>query len=192
MKGGRIAILAVICTVLLFGMVMAQGYYDWMPKGGCLLLVETLDRCADCDDIQAILKAKRTQEEWKAFFQGKQGAFAGLTEKQVKTLVAYLAVNMPVAGVNLPEDQKKIDCSALPLDGRIQTLESCTLCHPVGPALTQDKDIAGWRGLYGRTPHDEVELSQKAIETLSYYLFINTPMAMEEIPEEHRVELPGF
>ena len=192
MKKGRIILLVAIGMIFSFAIVLAQDYYDWMPKGGCQLLVEVLDRCGDCDDIQAIFKAKRTQEEWETYFQARQGSLASMTDQQVNTLVAYLAVNMPAEEVNLPEDQKKIDCSSLPLDGWILTLEACTLCHPVAPCLTQEKEIAGWRGLYGRTPHDEVELSQKAVETLSYYLVINTPLATEEIPAEHRAELPGF
>lgn len=193
MKTRKIALLAAIFAGLLFGQALAEeDYYDWMPKGGRQLLFKALERCQGCEGIQDIVKLKKTQDEWKTYFQGKQGALATLTEKQVKTLTAYLAFNLPVKKEKIQQNPEKFDYSMLPPDGRILSLEACTLCHPIGPILTQEKDASGWVGLYGRPPHDEVEFSEQGMKTLTHYLVINTPMAMDEIPDEHKAELPGF
>jgi hypothetical protein len=179
-------------SVLLFaGVVIAKEFsYDFMPKGGSKLLVEALNRCKGCD-LKTILNSKITKEKWKEYLQGK-GALAGMSPKQVETLVTYLAINMPAPKVKIPADPKKLKFSDLPDDGQEILLESCTLCHPLGPVLSEERDVKGWEGIYHTNPHPETNLPKQKLEELINYLGINMPIPDKDIPAELKGKLPGY
>lgn len=87
-----------------------------MPRGGCTLLLEVLENCDDCrDDLQTILRTKRTPEEWGAYFQDR-GAMKNLTEKEITTLVVYLAINLPMEEIYIPKDPGQMKCFDLPYE----------------------------------------------------------------------------
>ena len=84
---------------LLLGLVPAlsqQLDHGFMPKGGKTLLLEFLGSAASDKDVRAIIEARRSEPEWRKTME--RGAKGGLSEIELRTLAAYLATNMPVAG----------------------------------------------------------------------------------------------
>ena len=196
--------LALLAGLTWLGFTLAQAAEDfpWLPRGACQNLVQLLDTCVGCD-AKTVLTSKMTQDQWRDYFTKKQtnqknitaeqkkyGALAGLSNKQAADLVAYLAYNMPVK--KLPSDLRKLDCKNLPPDGRTYLLEKCSLCHPIGPILTQERDVPGWKSAYAFPPHPELKLTDAELSTLVYYLANNMPIPLEKIPKELQAELPGY
>lgn len=208
MKGCKISLfIAMSGLVILFFLEIAQGEEDfpWLPKGECQNLLGMLASCSNCDPITSLATMKKSQEEWRTYFtqkksnrknltpdQQKMGALAGYSKRQSDALTYYLSLNMPVAKGKLPSDPKKVNCSVLPLDGRTYLLEKCSLCHPIGPILTQQRDMSGWRSAYAFPPHPELKLTKVELETLVNYLANNMPLPLEVIPKELQAELPGY
>lgn len=192
-KGKFILSLSMIGLVSIFILGIAQAIQDWswLLKGEQPLLEEVLKKCTGCDSLQTIVATKRTQDEWKAYFNQK-GALKDLNPKEVNALIGYLAINMPVRKESLPGDPQKITVSVLPEDGRTLMLEKCTLCHPLGPILVVNKDATAWRSLYASPPHPELKMPAMEVETLVSYLIYATPIPKEKIPEELMGEIPGF
>ena len=197
-------ILALLAGMTLTALTLAWAADDfpWLPRGGCQNLVEVLNTCIGCDP-KTVLTSQMTQDQWRDYFvkkqtslknataeQKKRGALAGLSSNQATDLTAYLAYNMPIK--KLPSDLKKIDCKDLPLDGRRYLLEKCSLCHPIGPVLTQERDVAAWKSAYAFPPHPELKLTEVELNTLIYYLANNMPIPREKIPKELQAELPGY
>jgi hypothetical protein len=192
-KARTVSIFVVMGLMLFFGTVIAGGgHFDWFPKGGCMLLLEAMENCDGWTELETIMKSKKSEEEWKAYFQSKKGALEGMTEKEVKTLAAYLAYNAPAKKIKVPKNPKKMKCSKLPQSGRILMLEKCSLCHPIGPPLKEDRDVEGWRSAYSFPPHPQLQLSNTELETLIRFLAYNMPLPDEVIPEELKAELPGY
>ncbi len=181
--------IAMASILFLFGTVVAKDVdYSFMPKSGATLLIDVLKKCKTCD-LKTILGSKMTADKWKEYFQSK-GALAGLTPKEVDTLVSYLIINMP--GTSKAMDISKIKNSDLPEDGEMILLEQCSLCHPIGPILTQKRDLKGWQSVYRTNPHPEVGLNKKQQDELFGYLAINMPLNKKQIPAELQGELPGY
>lgn len=173
--------------------------FEFMPKGGREMLLEVVGRCANCDDIVTIVTTRRTQEEWLKYFTGRQsslknladekkkGALATLAERQMSTLVSYLAINTPIPKEKLPKDTKKVDwLSFLPPDGRQLTLEKCMGCHSIGVTVLNAADMRGWAMILRKSDHAVIKLTERETETLKSYLAVNMPVPEEEVPEELR------
>lgn len=185
MKKLKILVPLAIIVAFLVSLAIAQEEYEFMPKGGSTLLLEVLDSSPTCDDIVSIVTAKRTQEEWEAYFTNQESALKDLTEEQVKTLVAYLAINMPIPKEEIPEETEEIDwVTFLPSDGWLITLETCMNCHGLDAALIEERELIGWETLFGGHDHVILPLTEQQWETLEYYLAINMPIPEEDIPEE--------
>lgn len=187
----RIILVASASVLLFFGSAVAKEFnYDFMPKGGSKLLVDVLNRSKGVD-LKFILNGKMTKGKWKEYLQGK-GGLAGLNQKQVDTLINYLTINMPAPKVKIPSDIKKLKFNDLPNDGQEILLESCTLCHPLGPVLSESRDAKGWESVYYTNPHPETKLSKQALDELCTYLGINMPIPDKDIPAELKGKLPGY
>ena len=144
--------------------------YSWVPKGGCAIL-ESLNR----GDLKTIVTQKKSAAEWEKFFSG-----AGLPEKEVKTLAAYLWMNMPLAA---PANQ--LNCAkTLPPDGRTIFLKTCQGCHTIGPILSQERTVVGWFILLEGSAH-ELDLSEETMQAMADYFVINNPVPEEMIPKVH-------
>ncbi len=200
-------LIAIGGMMILFGLGIARGEEDfpWLPQGECQNLLGTLTTCSNCDPITSLVTMKKSQEEWRTYFTKKKstrknltpelqklGALAGLSKRQADALTYYLSINMPLAKGKVPSDPKKVTCSVLPVDGRTYLLEKCSLCHPIGPILTQQRDMNGWRSAYAFPPHPELKLTKVELETLVNYLANNMPLPLEIIPKELQAELPGY
>jgi hypothetical protein len=187
----RIIMVASVSAVLFFGFAVAAEFnYDFMPKGGSHILVDVLNRVKGVD-LKFVLSGKMTKEKWKEYLQGK-GGLAGLNPKQVETFINYLAINMPAPKVKIPSDIKKLKYTDLPIDGQEILLESCTLCHPLGPVLVETRDAKGWESVYYTNPHPETGLSKQAIDELCIYLGLNMPIPDKDIPAALKGKLPGY
>lgn len=215
MKKLRIVVpLLIVAVLVAFALAQEEEEeWAWVPAGGCTLLFEALEDCTTCDDIVSIVTSERTQEEWKEYFEGQEsarengdedeegeetgkGALRGFTEQQINTLLDYLAINMPVAKDELPEDPAEIDCSVLPVEGKKLTLQYCLSCHPMSVVAYEDRDLDGWMVLLEGRTHSQVleanALTEKQIQELAHYLANNMPIPEEDIPEEHRGLPPGY
>ena len=184
MKKLKILVPLAIVVAFFVSLAMAQDQFEFMPKGGSMLLLEVLDS-SSTDDIVSVVTAKRTQEEWEAYFTDQESALKDLTEKEVKTLVAYLAINMPIPEEEIPKETEKIDwVTFLPSDGWLLTLETCMNCHGLDAALIEERELVGWGTLFGGHDHVILPLTKQQWATLEYYLAINMPIPEEDIPEE--------
>ncbi|RKX79807.1 MAG: hypothetical protein DRP87_01610 [Spirochaetes bacterium] len=186
MKSARKKLIITIIIVLaVIGVLFAQGY-DFMPKGGSDILLEVLDKCKNCDDIKNIVTTKRTQDEWKKYFSDK-GALSGLSDKEVTTLVNYLAINMPIPQNKLP---RRYNVNTLPPSGRLIAEERCTLCHPINVAMLERRTYVAWYNLLVHSgDHNIIEHTEQEWDTLAHYLTANAPIPKESLPPELR-ELP--
>ena len=171
------------------GLTQAQARYDWMPNGGCEILM-SLNR----GDLLEIVTAERTgvdssMEEWKQVeitFGKWQKFFADtdLAEKQAKTLAAYLANFMPVPKDGLPQNPKEITCSHLHLDSHQLVIKYCQDCHGLKTPLQNESTVVGWLNLFaGPALGEDTEATAKDQEAMAYYLWINNPVPDELIPE---------
>lgn len=185
-------IAATAAVILAAAASAAVDEYSFMPKGGRDLFVEVLAACANCDDIANVIAAQGSQEAWQKYFSGKQNrqkqaALSGLSEKQAKVLLTYLAVNTPVAKAKLPKDAKNVNwTSVLPPDGRQLTLEKCMGCHSLGVTVLNDADYRAWGMIMRKSDHVVIKMTDKEIETLKQYLAIITPMPEDQVPKQLR------
>jgi mono/diheme cytochrome c family protein len=159
--------------------------YDFMPKGGKALLLEVLGTPPDKAELGKIVRARRTEAEWRAAIapRGK-----GLTDKQLATLVAYLAVNMPLPEAAAQEAAKAKDpASSLPPDGRELAWKQCQSCHSLFTShLTQIRDVQGWRNVFLSPFHRELKASPQEREEFALYSALNMPMKIEDVPQDLR------
>jgi hypothetical protein len=168
-------------------MVPAQGQetYDFMPKGGRVLLLEAIGEPVDAGTMREIVTQKRSVDEWRAIFAEHSGMEGS---NELETLVNYLAVNTPVAAEALDKAQAESDiAAALPPDGRDLAWENCQFCHSLFTAyLTIDRDVQGWRSTFETPFHREMRLTETERETFSRYSAINMPMRYQDVPEDLR------
>ena len=192
MPGWLLGALLGSVVVLADPSMAAEDEYKFMPKGGRHLFVEVLAACANCDDIANVVAAQGSQEAWQKYFSGKQdrqkkAALAGLSDKQAKVLLTYLAVNTPVAKAKLPKDTKNVNwTSVLPPDGRQLALEKCMGCHSIGVTVLNDADYRAWGMIMRKSDHVVIKMTDKEIETLKQYLSIITPMTEDQVPKQLR------
>ena len=171
----KINLIVILALFLFLAGGLAEGFegYEWMPEGGCQILT-SLNR----SDLLNLATTNKTDEEWEKFFADTE-----LTEEQVKTLAAYLALQMPVPKNKLPPNVKELTCDVLPFDGRMVVLKVCQNCHGLGQVVLQEKDLTAWYIQIGARSHNEIELDEKDSQLIVTYLTINMPVSEEAIPE---------
>jgi hypothetical protein len=89
-------VLALAAAGLLAGLAPVLGQqleFGFMPKGGKTLLIEALGHEPKSSELRAIVEARHTEAEWREAMASRT---KGLSERELKTLAAYLAINMPV------------------------------------------------------------------------------------------------
>jgi hypothetical protein len=159
---------------------------DFMPKGGKTLLMEVFGATPDAATLDALAAPARSEADWSAFLAG---ADAKLSDKELRTLAAYLSVNMPAA----PRDKLGSAAAsggiaaALPPDGRELAWNGCQGCHSLFAGyLTQDRDLQGWQNMFQSPFHRELRMTPQQRDEFSRYSAINMPMKIEDVPEELR------
>lgn len=159
--------------------VAAQLTSDFMPAGGKAILAKLLGGTADAGKLREFTGTKHDEDAWRKDIEARG---AGLSEREVATLSAYLAVNMP-----LEESRRDGPISTLPQDGRDLAWFGCQSCHSLFTSyLTQDRDVQGWRGMFESPFHRELKMSPTERETFARYSAINMPMKFEDVPEDLR------
>jgi hypothetical protein len=172
-------------AVLLAGSAFAQGDPGFMPKGGKTLLLETLGTPVDLAEVRRLVAARRSEAEWRDTFSARK---VKLSDKELRTLAAYLADVLPLPAGALEAAQSKGDWSAaLPMDGRDLAWNSCQGCHSIFTGyLTQDRDVSAWLGEFEAPFHRKLEMTQQEREIFAHYSAINMPMKAEDVPEDLR------
>jgi len=180
--GGRLLRAATGALLLSLPLASAAEDHDFMPKGGKALLLELLGKPPDLAEFRVIARARRSEAEWREALAPRAKA---LTERQLATLAAYLAVNMP-----LPEaavKAAKTPSAALPPDGRELAWTGCQACHSLFAShLTQIRDLQGWRNMFLSPFHRELKMSEQEREEFARYSAINMPMKIEDVPQDLR------
>lgn len=180
-------IFPIVLGILLFGLapVLAQGDYSFMPKGGKTLLLEILGSPPDEQELRKVAGERHNEEEWRRTFavRGKT-----LSEREWRTLAAYLAVNMPLPEDGLAQAEKRGGlATALPRDGRELAWNECQFCHSLFTShLTQDRSVQAWLNMFQSPFHREMKMTAQEREEFSRYSTINMPMRVEDVPEELR------
>ncbi len=149
--------------------------FNFMPKGGRALLVELV--ASSPAPLRTITQEKRTEAQWREFVDGQKKP---MSERERATLVAYLAVNLPLA-------QPPADAKALPRDGRDLAWEECQSCHSLFSGyLTQARAAVGWRNMFLSPFHRQMKMTPQEREEFARYAEINMPMKVEDVPPDLR------
>ena len=171
-----------VLAVAIFALAQAAGEDNaFMPKGGRALLLDLLGAPVKLAELRSIAQARRTEPEWRDFLAARKQA---MTERELATLAAYLAVNMP-----LPVDTVKRDdlASALPPDGRDLAWNGCQNCHSLFAGyLTHDRELQGWRNIFLSPFHRELKMSPQEREEFARYSALNMPMKIDDVPQDLR------
>lgn len=179
-NGGRLLLAVLAIAVAAF--VQAAGEDNaFMPKGGRALLLDLLGAAPDQTELRGIVQARRTEPQWLDFIAARKKS---LTEREIATLAAYLAVNMP-----LSDDATKGDslASVLPPDGRDLAWTECQSCHSLFAShLTQKRAAQGWRNMFLSPFHRELKMSPQQREEFARYSALNMPMKIEDVPQDLR------
>ncbi len=166
---------------------LAQLDYGFMPKGGKSLLLEVLGQTPDDKEVREIVGSSRSGAEWRTALAERGKA---LSERELRTLAAYLEVNMPVsdpAALAAKASQPQAMAKALPRDGRELGWEECQFCHSLFTShLTQDRSVQAWRNMFESPFHRELKMTAQEREEFSRYSAINMPMKMEDVPPDLR------
>ena len=179
-SGGRLFL--AVFAIAVFAFAQAAGEDNaFMPRGGRALLIELLGTPPDRAELRTIAQARRTEPEWRDFVAARKNT---LTERELATLAAYLAVNMP-----LPDDDVKRDnlASTLPPDGRDLAWNECQSCHSLFAShLTQRRNAQGWRNMFLSPFHRELKMTSQEREEFARYSALNMPMKIEDVPQDLR------
>ena len=179
-SGGRLFL--AVFAIAVFAFAQAAGEDNaFMPRGGRALLIELLGTPPDRAELRTISQARRTEPEWRDFVAARKNT---LTERELATLAAYLAVNMP-----LPDDDVKRDnlASTLPPDGRDLAWSECQSCHSLFAShLTQRRNAQGWRNMFLSPFHRELKMTPQQREEFARYSALNMPMKIEDVPQDLR------
>ena len=107
-----------------------------------------------------------------------------MTERELATLSAYLAVNMPLSADAVKREDV---ASALPPDGRDLAWNGCQNCHSLFAGyLTQDRAVQAWRNIFLSPFHRELKMSPQEREEFARYSTLNMPMKIEDVPQDLR------
>lgn len=178
--------LVLVCAGQLAALpVLAQQDYGFMPKGGKALLIQLLGRTPDTADLRCLTGARRAEAGWREAFAPRMGALSG---KEVRTLAAYAAINLPVDAGALEQAQRQGDwTAALPPDGRELAWNHCQFCHSLFSShLTVERDVQGWMNTFETPFHRDIKMSATERETFARYSAINMPMKIEDVPQDLR------
>lgn len=186
MRSGFKAFVAALALALLMVTVGAQN--SGLPAGGNDLLVRVLEACRTCDALAELATMERSQEEWRAYFREQQhedetlpedeGALAELSDAEIATLTAYLALHLPLDDEALGE---YTDAQALPLGGRELLRRHCTGCHSLAVSVLPDwQTREAWTDLLEDANHRGIGLSERQVTELAAYLALN-PIAPEDV-----------
>ncbi|MGP1677302.1 MAG: hypothetical protein ACTS6J_09110 [Burkholderiales bacterium] len=177
---GRLFLAALAVAVFAFAQAAGQDN-AFMPKGGRVLLLDLLGAPAKPAELRGIAQARRTEPEWRTFVAARKQT---MTERELATLSAYLAVNMPLSEAALTRDDL---ASVLPPDGRDLAWSGCQNCHSLFAGyLTQDRDVQGWRNVFLSPFHRELKISEQEREEFARYSALNMPMKIDSVPEDLR------
>lgn len=155
--------------------------YGFMPKGGRTLLLELAAAAPDAAPLRASLQTRRGEPQWREFVAARA---KDLSEREAATLVAYLAVNLP-----LPESAAKADnlAAALPPDGRELAWNQCQSCHSLFTSyLMQDRQAQAWRNMFESPFHRQLKMAPQEREEFSRYSALNMPMKIDDVPQDLR------
>ena len=179
-NGGRLFLVVLAMAVSAF--VQAAGEDNaFMPKGGRALLLDLLGAPPDQVELRAIAQARRTEPQWLDFIAARKKP---LTERELATLAAYLAVNMPLSDDALKRDNL---ASALPPDGRDLAWNGCQSCHSLFAShLTQKRPVQGWRNMFLSPFHRELQMNPQEREEFARYSALNMPMKIDDVPPDLR------
>lgn len=179
-NGGRLFLVVLAMAVSAF--VQAAGEDNaFMPKGGRALLLDLLGAPPDQVELRAIVQARRTEPQWLDFIAARKKP---LTERELATLAAYLAVNMPLSDDALKRDNL---ASALPPDGRDLAWNGCQSCHSLFAShLTQKRNAQGWRNMFLSPFHRELNMNPQEREEFARYSALNMPMKIDDVPPDLR------
>ena len=169
-------------AIAVFALAQAAGEdIAFMPKGGRALLLDLLGAPTDQAELRAIVQARRSEQEWRDFIGMRKKP---LTERQLATLVAYLAVNMPLSDDAVKRGKL---ASALPPDGRDLAWNGCQNCHSLFAGyLTQDRELQAWRNIFLSPFHRELKMSPQEREEFARYSALNMPMKIDDVPPDLR------
>ena len=179
-NGGRLFLVVLAMAVSAF--VQAAGEDNaFMPKGGRALLLDLVGAPPDQVELRAIAQARRTEPQWLDFIAARKKP---LTERELATLAAYLAVNMPLSDDALKRDNL---ASALPPDGRDLAWNGCQSCHSLFAShLTQKRNAQGWRNMFLSPFHRELNMNPQEREEFARYSALNMPMKIDDVPPDLR------
>lgn len=178
----RDRLIAAVLGAVVFTFAQAAGEdHSFMPKGGRALLLEILGTPPKTGDLREMVQTRRTEPQWREFIAARSKA---MSERELATLAAYLAVNLP-----LPEDALKPSdlAAALPPDGRDLAWNQCQFCHSLFTShLMQMRDAQGWRNMFLSPFHRELKMSAQEREEFARYSALNMPMKIDDVPPDLR------
>jgi hypothetical protein len=171
-----------LLAIAAFAFAQAAGEDNvFMPKGGRVLLLDLLGAPANLAELRSIAQARRTEPEWRNFVAARKQA---MTEREMATLAAYLAGNLPLSADVVKRDDL---ASALPPDGRDLGWNGCQNCHSLFTSyLTQDRELQAWRNIFLSPFHRELKMTPQEREELARYSALNMPMKIEDVPPDLR------
>lgn len=179
-NGGRLFLVVLAIAVSAFAQAGGEDS-AFMPKGGRALLLDLLGAAPDQTELRGVVQARRTEPEWRDFVAARKKP---LTERELATLAAYLAVNMPLADDVVRRDDL---ASALPPDGRDLAWNGCQSCHSLFAShLTQKRNAQGWRNVFLSPFHRELKMNPQEREEFSRYSALNMPMKIDDVPPDLR------
>lgn len=184
----RAIAVALAAAGVLFG-AQAADVFDFIPLGGRSLLAQVLaGRTAT--DIQSVVSAKHTRDEWLAYLKSHGALFPAaqkLSDKQLLTLADYMAFNLPLAAGKVPATPTQAAWEkALPMDGRDMALDYCQSCHIITVVITQDRTKAAWLGSLNKPSHVGIKLNAQQRDALTNYLVLNAAIPIDQVPEDLR------
>ena len=179
-SAGRL-FLAVLAIAVFAFVQAAEEDNAFMPKGGRALLLDILGASPEQTELRMIAQTRRTEPEWRDFVAARKQA---LTERELATLTAYLAVNMPMSDDAVKRGNL---ASALPPDGHDLAWNECQSCHSLFAShLTQRRDEQGWRSMFLSPSHRELKMSPQEREEFARYSALNMPMKIDDVPPDLR------
>jgi len=181
----RMLLIACCAWLLMVPALSAQLDFNFMPKGGKALLIQVLGDKADSVAVRQITQVRRGEQEWLKELEPKRGR---LTDKELRTLAAYLLVNVPLSEDALKTAESKGGWTeALPPDGRELAWDNCQGCHSFFSGyLMQERSVVFWLATFNSPFHRDIEMTAKERETFARYSAINLPMKPEDVPEDLR------
>ena len=179
-SAGRL-FLAVLAIAVFAFVQAAEEDNAFMPKGGRALLLDILGASPEQTELRMIAQTRRTEPEWRDFVAARKQA---LTERELATLTAYLAVNMPMSDDAVKRGNL---ASALPPDGHDLAWNECQSCHSLFAShLMQKRNAQGWRNVFLSPFHRELKMNPQEREEFARYSALNMPMKIDDVPPDLR------